>query len=120
MAIEIQKNVYEGFTKPNENQTPIAISPGAQATTDTIYTVPTGKTFYLTGYVIDCQQGNQTLSINDGVNNYLTCLSWNAGIINFPHNFSHPILIFQEDTVLTVVSTSGATDNWIQLFGWLE
>lgn len=120
MTIEIRKNVYNGFIKANENQTPVVICEMAISSTDTIYTVPTGKTLYIHGFILDCQQGNQDLSISDGTNTYLPMHTWGSGMIMFPHNFSFPILTFPAETVLTLVSTSGQADNYVHLYGWLE
>jgi len=121
MTIEIKKNVYTGFVKANEHQTPVLIAPlTALSSTDTIYTVPANKTFYIHGYVLDCSQANQTLSISDGTTAYLTKLSWGSGLLFFAYSFHFPILKFPAGTVLTITSTSGMADNYVHLYGWLE
>jgi len=115
MSIDL-KNNNQAF--PGEN---VHVSFNAVATGQLIYTVPTGKTFFVTGAHLECLSAAANMYLTDGVlTTWCNCTSPGlTGGIGFSQSGSI-IFVMQSDQIAQLVTDSGASNCFVTLSGFLQ
>jgi hypothetical protein len=116
-------SLNNGRGTPTTNQTIIHISMIGKSDGDTIYTVPTGKTFYVTGLVISCDADSKFSGIKDATNNYCYHPGYTsvAAGLRLPVVFSGEIIVaFPASTVIKVSTTATGADINVSIWGWIQ
>jgi len=114
MTAELKSN---SGNYPGEN---VHVSFNAVANGQLIYTVPTGKTFFVTGVHIECAGASVNMYLTDGVlTTWCNCYSPNlTGGIAF-NQCGAIIFVMQSDQIAQLVTDSGASNCFVTLSGFL-
>jgi len=108
-----------GFTKPISSQTIISVAVTTKTSTNTVYTVTAGKTFYCTGVVFGNSGGSsEKISLYNGADTMVVavCLTNTSVVIQ------SATVLFKcvAGTVITVIHGFGGATATVSLEGWEE